>query len=50
VANQHHHPSHGPFVAGTETLRVVRTDLAGGVTLRWDRRGDFAWESVRKVP
>ena len=50
VANRHHHPSHGPFVAGTETLRVVRTDLAGGVTLRWDRRGDFAWESVRKVP
>ncbi len=35
VANRHHHPSHGPFVAAGDTLPILRTDLDGSVGLRW---------------
>lgn len=47
VENRHNHPSHGVFLARGDTLRTVRTDLDGGVSLDWDRSGRFVWKSLR---
>ncbi len=35
VGNRHGHPSHGPYVTGSDTLAVVRTDLQGTATVTW---------------
>ncbi len=46
AGNQYHHPSHGPYVVGTDTLLQVRTDEAGSVQLVWDGQGCLAWASL----
>lgn len=35
LENRHRHPSHGPFTAGGDTLRGLRTDLDGTIIIRW---------------
>lgn len=35
AGNRHGHPSHGPYLAGGDTSRVLRTDLAGTITVDW---------------
>jgi len=47
VANRHHHPSHGPFVARGDTAALLRTDLDGTVELRWERSGALLWRTAR---
>lgn len=39
VANRHGHPSHGPYVVGEDTARVLRTDLDGTLAVVWDAAG-----------
>ena len=38
VGNRYGHPSHGPYVAGADTVPVRRTDLQGSLAVRWDTR------------
>ena len=47
VENRHHHPSHGPFLSGRDTVPLVRTDLRGSVAVRWDETGFASWRSAR---
>ncbi len=47
VENRHRHPSHGPFLAGADTLAAARTDLDGGLLLRWGRDGALRWRAAR---
>jgi hypothetical protein len=47
VANRHDHPSHGPYVVGTDTLTFVRTDLDGMLVLRWRADGRGSWRTAR---
>lgn len=35
IENRHGHPSHGAFCVGTDTARILRTDLHGSVLLQW---------------
>lgn len=39
VANRHHHPSHGPYLVGTDTVPILRTDTHGTVTMSWSAAG-----------
>lgn len=39
IDNRHRHPSHGPFLARGETLRVLRTDLRGTIFVHWEGPG-----------
>jgi competence protein ComEC len=52
VGNRYRHPSHGAFVAAGDTLPLLRTDLQGTLSLRWDARGGRltarpAWPAAR---
>ncbi len=47
--NRHGHPSHGPFVAASDTLPILRTDLHGSIGLFWDRDGNFRERPVRRL-
>jgi len=40
VENRHRHPSHGPYVAGGDTARVLRTDLVGTISVDWTPAGE----------
>ncbi|MBK8166159.1 MAG: DNA internalization-related competence protein ComEC/Rec2 [bacterium] len=42
VGNRYRHPSHGPYVAGGDTLAQVRSDLHGTVTVTWPAGGQPA--------
>lgn len=39
VGNRYGHPSHGPYVAGGDTLARYRSDLHGTVTVAWPAGG-----------
>jgi competence protein ComEC len=43
VGNRYSHPSHGPYVAGGDTLPVWRTDLSGTLRLQWDEYGRLSY-------
>jgi competence protein ComEC len=47
VANRHDHPSHGPYVVGSDTLACTRTDLDGQLLLRWRADGRGFWRTAR---
>ncbi len=49
VANRHHHPSHGPYVVHGDTIRSVRSDLAGTMIFKWDDDGILHWQSRHKA-
>ena len=42
VGNRYRHPSHGPYVAGGDTLALRRSDLHGSVAVQWPGRGGVA--------
>jgi competence protein ComEC len=46
VGNGYGHPNHGPYVAGGDTIPVVRTDLQGSVRFQWDSAGRIHWQTV----
>ena len=50
VGNRHGHPSHGPYVVRGDTVRIVRTDLQGGILLEWDREGCLNWRTMVNGP
>lgn len=39
VGNRYRHPSHGPYVAGGDTLAQYRSDLHGTITVTWPAGG-----------
>ena len=47
VENRHRHPSHGPFVAAGDTLRILRSDRDGTVLMAWDEAGALHWRTSR---
>ncbi len=48
LGNSYHHPSHGPYVVGEDTIAFVRTDLQGSIHLKWCPGGDIHWKSRGK--
>lgn len=50
VGNGYKHPNHGAYVVDGDTLAVARTDLQGSITMEWDSKGLFSWESAWGKP
>jgi competence protein ComEC len=45
AANRYGHPSHGPYVVGSDTLALIRTDRDGSLEFRWNGAGEMRWRS-----
>jgi competence protein ComEC len=48
VGNKYHHPSHGPYLSGGDTIPVLRTDLSGSIHLWWDSMGIIYYKTGKK--
>ncbi len=44
--NKYHHPSHGPYVIGTDTLPEIRTDESGSILFSWNENGELDWQTL----
>ena len=50
--NRYGHPSHGPYVVAGDTIGVLRTDLAGTISLSWGPNGPprVTWAATGLTP